>query len=296
MMSIDPLDFFSAERVPDNLVAIVPVYGELLLMGTESGEMWQSAGGDAGFQRNDGAYIEYGCAAAFSLQLAGGSCLWLARRPFGQASVMQLQGYQAKAVSTRAVEERFQGRDLSAARAYVHTKGKQEFYCLNVPGVDTTLVYDCTFKQWHEEAELVNGEYRQFRARCHAFAYGKNFVGDNDGNLYRTDQSVNTFAGDVKCRSRISPVISVPSDEDLKFPRLSLMCEKATGGTVMMRYSDDNGANYKTWHTRSAGEIGQYRTRIRFNRLGHGYDRVYEVRMTDDAPFNPISADAAVVR
>jgi hypothetical protein len=296
MMNIDPLDFFSAERVPDNLVAIVPVYGELLMMGSESGEVWGGAGGDAGFARNDGAYIEYGCAAAHTLQLAGGSCLWLARRPYGQASVMQLNGYQAKAVSTRAIEERFKGRELGASRAYVHTDGKQEFYCLNVPGVDTTLVYDCTFKQWHEEAELVNGEFRQFRARCHAFAYGRNFFGDNDGNLYRSDASVHTFDGDVNCRERITPVISTPSQDDLFFPKFSLVCQNGTTGTVMMRYSDDNGANWSNWHTRSAGAVGEFRTRIQFRRLGHARDRVYQVRMTDDAPFNPTSADTAVKR
>jgi hypothetical protein len=296
MTSIDPLDFFSAERVPDNLLSVVPVYGELLFMGSESGEMWQAVGGTTRFAANTSAYIEYGCAAPFSLQLAGGSCIWLARRPFGGASVMQLQGYQAKAVSTRAIEERFKGRDIEGARAFVHTDGKQEFYCLNVPGVNTTLVYECTFQQWFEMAELVNGEFRQWRPRCHAFAYDQNWFGDNDGNLYRSDHTVHNFAGAVKCRERISPVISVPSMEELGFPSFALMCEKATGGEVMLRYSDDNGANWSNWQTESAGATGKYATRIEFTRLGMGADRVYQVRMTDDAPFNPISAFAPVER
>lgn len=295
MMSIDPLDFFSAERVPDNLIGIVDVYGQLLLLGSESGEVWEVVGGAEVVARNDGAYIEHGLAAAHSLKKVAGSCMWLASTERGQASVMQLQGYQAKPVSTRAIEERFEGIELSAATAYTRSAGKQEFYCLNVPGLDTTLVYDTTWKQWHEEAELVNGQYRPFRARCHAFVYGQHFVGAEDGIVYRMDPRVNTFAGQPKCRDRISPVISYPSIRELQFPRLGLMCEKATNGTVMMRYSDDNGATWSNWHTKSAGATGQYRQQVVFRRLGTGYDRVYQVRMTDDAAFNPVSADAMVV-
>lgn len=295
MMSIDALDFFSAERVPDNLVGITDVYGQLLLLGSESGEVWEVVGGTDVVARNDGAYIEQGLAAAHSLKKVAGSCMWLSSTERGQASVMQLQGYQAKPVSTRAIEERFEGIELSGATAYTRSAGKQEFYCLNVPALDTTLVYDTTWKQWHEEAELVDGQYQKFRARCHAFVYGKHWIGAEDGNLYQMDPEANTFAGDPKCRDRVSPVISHPSIRELQFPKLGLMCEKATNGTVLMRYSDDNGATWSNWHTKSAGETGEHRKQVVFRRLGRGYDRVYQVRMTDDAAFNPISADAMVV-
>lgn len=296
MMLFDPTNFFSAEAVPDNLVSMCEVYGELLMLGTESGEIWNSVGGVEVFARNTSAYIEHGCAAAFSLQKAAGSCLWLSSKDNGQASVMQLRGYQAKAISTRAIEERFEGLDLGNARAWVRMNGKREMYCLNVPGVDTTLVYDTTFEQWHEEAELVNGAYRQFRARCHAFAYGKHYVGDNDGRLYTTDKNVHNFAGAVKCRDRISPVIGEPGFERLFFPSFEVACERGTAGTVMLRYSNNNGASFGAWHTKSAGATGKHRQRIKFDRLGSARDRVYHVRMTDDAPFNPVTVDAEVSR
>lgn len=294
MMTIGALDFFSAESVPDNLVSMAVVYGELFMLGEYSGEIWTSIGGLDVFQRNKSAYIEYGCAAAQSLQLAAGSCIWLGRNERGHAAVLQLQGYQAKAISTRAIEERFDGLDLSSARAYVRMEGKRESYYLNVPNVNTTLVYDCAFQQWHEEAEMINGEFEKFRAVCAAFAYGNYYVGASNGTIYQVDPTKHTFAGDVKCRARIAPVISHPSRTRISFPSFELVCEKGTAGTVMLRYSDDNGANYKNWHYKTAGELGQYRTRIKFNRLGTARDRVYEVRMTDDAPFNPVLVNAEV--
>ncbi len=294
MMAFDPLDFYSAEAVPDNLVSMVEVYGNLLMLGTEGGEIWEATSGADDFQRNTGAYVEFGGAAAHALRKIAGSCMWLSSSKEGQASVMQLQGYTAKAVSTRAIEERFEGLDLGGATAWTRVEGKRESYCLNVPGVDTTLVYDTTFQQWHEEAELVNGAYRQFRARCHAFAYGRHYVGDNDGRLYRLDEGVHNFAGDVKVRDRISPVIAEPSFSLLSFSKFEVLCERATAGTVMLRYSENNGASYKNWHTRSTGAAGKHRTRIKFDRLGQARDRVYHLRFTDDAPFNPVTVNAEV--
>lgn len=295
MKTIDPLDFFSAESVPDNLISMAVVYGELLMLGEYSGEIWTSIGGLEVFQRNKGAYIEYGCAAAYSLQLAAGSCLWLGRNERGHAAVLQLQGYQAKAVSTRAIEERFEDLDLSGARAYVRMEGKRESYYLNVPGVDTTLVYDCAFQQWHEEAELVNGAYRPFRALCSAFAYGNHYIGARDGIVYKVDPLVNDFAGDVKCRDRISPVISNPDFTLMTFPFFEVIAERATNATMMLRYSNDNGATFSNWHYCSTGATGKYRTRLLLRRLGQARDRVYQVRVTDNAPWNPIAANVGIV-
>ena len=296
-MLAEPEGFYSAEAVPDNLVAMCIVYGEVFLLGEWGGEIWSSVGGTDVFQRNKGAYIEHGCAAAHSLQLVGGSCMWLTRNQRGQASVMQLNGYQSVAVSTRSIEERFDKLDLSGARAYVRQEGKRESYYLNVPGVNTTLVYDTMFKQWHEEAELVNGEYERFRAVCAAFAYGRHYIGANDGIIYRVDRDINTFAGDPKCRERTSPVISQPGRKTLSFPSFEIVCQKGTNGTVMLRYSDDNGETYKGWHYASAGATGEYRQRVIFRRLTSAktYDRIYTVRMTDDSPWNPVTVNVEIV-
>lgn len=296
MMSFDSTNFFSAESVPDILTSMCEVYGELLLLGTESGEVWQSVGGTDVLSANLGAHIEHGCVSAHSLQKIAGAAMWLSTKASGQAAVVQLQGYNAAPISTRAIEERFEGRELRNARAYVKVEGKRESYCLNVPGVDTTLVYDTTWKQWHEEAELVNGEYRQSRARCHAFAYGRHYIGANDGRLYIMDKDVHTFAGDVKVRDRISPVIGEPGLRRLFFPSLEVVADRATAGTAMLRYSNDNGASYGAWHTRSTGAVGHHRQRIKFDRLGSARDRVYHLRFTSDAPWNPVTVNAEVQR
>lgn len=292
--SIDPLAFASAEGSPDVLVGLLTDHREVWLFGTNSTEIWNSVGGDSVFERNQAAYIEFGLAAPHSAQKSANSVTWLSRDERGQAMVMRAQGYQPQRISTRAIEERFEGLDLGAARAYTYSDGGQQFYCLNVPGVDNTLVYDETFRQWHERAELVNGNYQQWRPRCHAFAYGRHFFGSDDDTIYWLDPSANTFAGDVKCRERIVPVVSSNTRKRLRFPLVEVVCEKATDAQVMLRWSDDNGATWSNWAYASAGEVGQFRRRVRFHRTGSGFDRVYQLRVTDDAPFNPVQLVAEV--
>lgn len=281
------LDFYSAEGSPDRLVSILAAQRELLLLGEDSGELWYSVGGTDVFQRASSEFIQYGCAAAFSAVLVGGIPMWLGKDSKGQAQVLASRGQR---ISTRAIEERFEGLDLSQARAFSFSDGGQHFYCLNVPNVDTTLVYDRTFGQWHERAELVDGEYEPWRATCHAFAYGSHWFGSEDGNLYRADNTAHTFAGDPIVRDRVMPVVSRPDRGRVRFPRVEVVCEKGTGAKVMLRWSDDNGATWSDWEEESTGDVGDYSARVRFERTGSAFDRVFQVRMTDDAPFNPVAA------
>lgn len=286
------LDFASAEGAPDGLVSMLASQRELLLLGEYTGEVWYSSGGSSVFERAQSEFLQIGCAAAHSAQMVGNTPHWLARDRNGHAQVVAGRGQR---VSTRAIEERFQELDLSRARAYTYSDGGQHFYCLNVPNVDTTLVYDATYGQWHERAELVDGEYQPWRPTCHAFAYGRHYFGDDAGELYQLERDINTFEGATKCRDRIAPVISDPGRSRLRFPSFELVCEKGGAKKVLLRWSDDNGATWSDWVDTTTGEVGNYSQRVRWTRLGSGFDRVYHVRMTDDAPFNPIGANVEVV-
>jgi hypothetical protein len=286
------LDFYSAEGSPDKLVSMLAAQRELLLLGEDSGELWYSVGGSAVFERASSEYIQYGCAAAFSAQLVGGVPMWLARDRRGQAQVMAGRGQR---ISTRAIEERFEGIDLAQARAFSYSDGGQHFYVLQVPNVETTLVYDRTYGQWHERAEFVNGAYERWRPTCHAFAYGKHYLGDDEGRLYVLDPTAHDYAGDTKVRDRIAPVLSDPGRGRLRFPSVEVICDKATAGTAMLRWSDDNGATWSNWHEESTGATGDYARRIRWTRTGSAYDRVYQFRMTDAVPFNPVGARVEAV-
>jgi hypothetical protein len=61
-------------------------------------------------------------------------------------------------------------------------------------------------------------------------------------------------------------------------------------GTVMLRWSNDGGRNWSGSYHASSGAIGETAKRVRWNRLGMGRDRVFEVTGVDSVPVCLIDA------
>lgn len=53
-----------------------------------------------------------------------------------------------------------------------------------------------------------------------------------------------------------------------------------TNRKALLSYSDDGGHTWSNWRERSLGEVGEYRKRVRFNRLGAFRSRVWRVRVS----------------
>ena len=59
---------------------------------------------------------------------------------------------------------------------------------------------------------------------------------------------------------------------------------------VMLRWSDDGGQTFGSEHWRSAGKIGEYNRRVRWDRLGTGRRRVFEAIVSDPIPWRLTNA------
>jgi hypothetical protein len=66
---------------------------------------------------------------------------------------------------------------------------------------------------------------------------------------------------------------------------LGLTTGQGSDPTVMLRWSDDGGHTWSNERMVSAGAIGAYKARVKFNRLGSGRDRVFEVSVSDPIPW-----------
>ncbi len=300
---IDALDFASAEGSPDDLVAHLADHRELWLFGERTVEVWVNTGSEAVFERNSGAFMEVGCIAVHSAQKIDNSVIWLGQDKDGGGIVYRAVGYNPQRVSTLAVEEALQAStDLASAMAFTYQQNGHSFYCIQAPGLSTTWCLDVATGAWHERAELVSGEYEQHRANNHVFAFNKHLVGADDGNVYWFNASAYTNNGAVLVRERITPHQSTPSYARMMFGTLEVDCRVGEGitgtgaaPTVMLRHSNDGGVQFSGWRTASLGALGQRNTRVRFHRCGSGYDRVWQIRCTDDAPFALIGAAVAVM-
>jgi hypothetical protein len=58
----------------------------------------------------------------------------------------------------------------------------------------------------------------------------------------------------------------------------------------MLRWSNNSGQTFGNEHWKSAGRVGQYKTRVKFTRLGAARDRVYEFVVSDPVPWRLIDA------
>lgn len=301
---ISALDFEDAQASPDKLVGQVTTGSVIAYMGEISGEIWQDTGEPSPgvpFSRNSGSFLEVGLLAAHSVKAMDNTAFWLGRDARGAGMVYKMESFRAVRISNMAMEQKIQaairaGHDVSQAVAYAYQQDGHSTYCLQVPGLDTTLCYDVASQQWHERAELVLGKYAQHRGRYHAYCYGRHFITGDDEVVYEYDPTANTNAGDVLVRDRVSPHYATPQLQRITFGAFQLDCTVGKGksgqaqANVMLRYSNDGGNTWESWRTATLGAVGEYTAPARFLRTGSAKDRVWQVRCTDDVPFAIINA------
>lgn len=291
--TIDPLDFASAEAMPDEIVSFVVANRQLYLFGSSTTEIWLNTGAaDFPLQRYDGTVMGVGCIAPYSAQVCNGIPVWLGSSKDGIGSVWMANGYTPQRISTRAIEESLaESSDLPGSYAYTWNWQGSAFYCLRVPDLDTTFVYDFLSQSWHEQAEFVSGQYQQHRASCAMVAFGKVLVVGDDGIVYEVRSDAYSNAGDVLCRDRISPH-DIQAGERQFFAEFIVAADAGVTGEVMLRMSNDGGASWGDWRRRSLGALGKRKQRIIWARCGSARDRVWQVRCTDAVPFSIVDAAA----
>ena len=189
-LSIDPLEFASAEGSPDGLVALIVDHREVWLYGTNSVEVWYDAGTlDFPLQRIQGAFNEIGCVAPYSVAKMDNGLFWLGSDARGRGIVYRANGYTGTRISTHAIEWQIQSYgNISDAIAYTYQQDGHSFYVLTFPSANATWVYDVSTQAWHERAGWDNGVFTRHRSNCQMSFNDEIVVGDyTNGNIYAFD-------------------------------------------------------------------------------------------------------------
>lgn len=200
-LSIDALDFASAEGSPDDLVTLIVDHREVWLFGTNSVEVWYNAGTpDFPLARIQGAFNEIGCLAAYSVAKLDNGLFWLGRDARGNGIVYRSKGYSGERISTHAVEWQIQQyTTLSDAVAYTYQQDGHSFYVLNFPTANSTWVYDVATGVWHERAGWENNQFTRHRGNCQMNFNNEIVIGDYvGGGIYAYDSEIYTEAGSVQ--------------------------------------------------------------------------------------------------
>lgn len=304
-VTFDALDFASAESNYEPIVRLFVNHGELLLFKETVTEIWRpSADADLVFARDTNAAIEQGCAAPWSVVGMDNSVFWLGKNQEGGGIVWKLNGYTPQRVSTDAIETAIAGySNMTDAQAFAYQQEGHTFYMLTFPTDRATWVYDAGTQLWHQRAYLdpATGTLDRHRSNCHLYYAGLHVIGDcRTGMLSALDLDYHQDGADPMPSIRAAAHIAGPDYTWMIHNRLQVDMEAGVGlndgqgvaPVVLLDWSNDGGHTWGNQHPRSIGKIGEYRARVRWNKLGRARDRVYRITITD--PIKRIILGAAL--
>ncbi len=288
--SYNALVFATAEARPDNVKAVLLNKQVLLVFGDDSIEPWQDIGAaNMPLERVPGVVIERGLAAPRALAKEDNSVFFLG----DDRRFYRLDGVTPIGISQPALEAEWQGySSVSDTHCFTYPWNGHKFAVVNFITANKTFVYDISTGLWHErESWDINGRsLGRWLASCHLTCFNKELIGDAfSGRVgYLSATTYDEFGTTTQ-----SLMISPPIHEDRKrlfVSRFEADVETGVGNTSapgdnpqwMRRSSRDGG---KTWGSRqqwkSAGKIGENRTRLRWLRGGQAREWVYELTTTD---------------
>lgn len=310
MTTWNALSVQQVEVFPENIGGIIQAFRQLWIFGLDGhSQVYYNSGANpyTPFDVISGAYMEEGLHATWSLAVADNAPFWLGGYVTGGPIAWRANGYTPQRISNFAVETAWatypnQGSD---AVGYAYVDQGHTFYVLRFPsannGHGATWVYDVATQQWHERGywSEATGTYWAHLSSCHLFSGGQHLVGDwNSGNIYTMAITNYTDAGASIRRLRRAPHISTEQVRifhnfmqidvevgDGPMPPLYDGAGNPRGPEIILRWSDDGGRTWSNEYPTSAGQAGEYRKRVFWNRLGQARDRVYEITATDPIPW-----------
>lgn len=300
-LSWNPLDFASKEGMPDDVVAIKELKNQLWVFGNYSTEVHYDTAETTTqvWQRYEGAIIDVGCSAPFSISRIEDNIFWVGTDKTGNIAIWSNEGMAPVKISTRGIEQLINhevGQTLvDRAIGFSYAQAGHLFYNITFPNSELTLTYDITTKTWHRRSSLGNdGLDKKWRAQYSAYCYGKNCFGDNNSDsVYYAD--VEYYQNDLPeggtreiKRVRTTPILQ-SNQKRIRHNSLQVLFEQGTGlnngfgqdPKMLLYISDDNGQSYPGRREALIGKIGQTEYRTRFLCLGHSRKRVYKIIVTD---------------
>lgn len=287
--NIPGANFFTAESLPDDIVAITTTEDQIWLHGGKSTEPWYDSGdADNPFQRIQGGVMKNGCLSGDTALVLDNSVWWVGQDDFGKGIVWRSNGFSPQRVSTSAVE-RFT-KTATNLSAYCYQEEGHSFYVLNAD--QGSWAFDIKVQDWHERAWLnrATGEQERQRVETCAFCYGSHITTDyENGRVYL--QTID-YPADHGQEIRATRAFKGPAISGRNIIIDELRLDLATGvgldgspgigvDPYLMLRTAPEGVAFGTEMTAPMGKIGQSETQVRFFELGVGRQWVFEVSVSD---------------
>lgn len=298
--SWDATDIGVPESSPDGIVRVFVDHGEIILFGALTIEFWTNTGAtDFPFAPLKSSTAEWGCAAMWSVCKYNDSVAFLGKNRLGQVSVLKLQGYVPRPISTPDLDDIINKYGTTAdATAFSYMLGGHPMYQINFPSAGYSWLYDGLSNHWSPVKSFgITRQRNELAAQYLNKTVTANYT---NGELYTLRDDVYTENGDMIERELISENVATPELERFSVDRFRVDMERGVGlatgqgsdPQIMLQVSRDFGQSYGAEMWKSMGKIGKYNGRTEWNRLGasNSGQFVFKLRVTDPVKFAMVSA------
>jgi len=219
---------------PENIVSMVVAFRELWFQGNKQSTAYEDTGNpNFPYEPVPSGFMEQGNGAQFSTVRMDNSCFWIGQDERGQGMAWRATGYTPQRVSTHAIEFAWsQYPRIDDSLAYAYQDQGHSFWVIYFPSANKTWVFDAATSRWHERAswEANTGRFVADRSRCHAFIWGRHFVGDwGSGTIYEMSVDFLTDVGGHPLRRiRRAPHLA-EEDEFISHKSFQLAIEPGLG-------------------------------------------------------------------
>lgn len=279
----------------DQIIAIGESGGQLWMLGSETSEVWEDAAQRLfPFVRHPSGTLDIGTAAAWSVKKVNGRLFWLSRTEDGVGPVVAASGFDIQPVSPPGLDQEIQGyARIDDAVGDAYAMNGHTFYVLTFPTAGVTWVYDLTTEQWHRRGEWDESlaTWTAWRPLFHALAFDTHVVLDYQGAGVYALVTEGTEDVDSRPIRRVRRAAVLASEQE-RVTFHALQVDMRTGvGTVSepapvmtLNLSNDGGRTWRVVGDAAIGAQGEYRTRVRWRRLGTARNRVFEVVTSAKVP------------
>lgn len=304
----DPIRSGAKIGKPDNISALINVNNYLWLFGYNSSEIHYDSGDYNGqqFKRYQGAILNIGCRAPRSVAVLRNNVFWIGADTTGTLGVFTNDGSSPVRISTRGIEQLIESLgDWSDCVGYCYSQSGHDFYVMQFPTGDKTLVWDMVTGSWHERTRLDanTGLLHRWWGMYATSNWDKIIIGDSgtselyvlDPKYYLNDTPLLAARNYIRC-VKTTPILFA-NGCNVRYNWVQVICNQGTGLSVdtpelvgydpkvQVAWSDDTGQVYTNERSAPIGKQGEYSKRSMILSCGMGRNRVFRIAMTDPVPF-----------
>lgn len=272
----DPLDFASAERLPDFIVSIALSGDEVWMLGGEGEEVFAvTTDTDAPFQSIIGRVYNAGCADIDSVCEIGSVLAWVS-----QARNVAVARGEPQPVSDDCIVEILSPEPWF--KAWNFRMSGHAYYIVTTPSI--TLVYDFDAQKWYRWSSFGRDYWRPITG---AQLGATVTCGDiESGQQWTLGFHVTNDAGEPMIREVSGSVDILGPPEGCKSVTLRTVIGFGNG-PLELKWSDDQGRSWSPWRQIPLGSTGHYGVDAIARSLGtmKRPGRTFVWRFSEDTPF-----------